>query len=64
MSVKMLVLFQKEICSKLRISQAAYCKWEKRKSVNGKRLEKFLIAINCSKEELEYLKKFLSPPQK
>lgn len=54
---------QKDVCKKLHITQAAYCKWEKRKSVNKINFERFLEAVPCSKEEFEKIIKFLlSPP--
>jgi transcriptional regulator with XRE-family HTH domain len=54
---------QKEICSKLCITQPAYCKWEKRRTITDKELEKFLKAINCSREELETFQKFFPSPK-
>jgi transcriptional regulator with XRE-family HTH domain len=55
---------QKEISKKMNISQPAYCKWEKRKTVNeeDKRFERFLRAIDCSRSEFEKLRIFLTPP--
>jgi transcriptional regulator with XRE-family HTH domain len=55
---------QKEISKKMNISQPAYCKWEKRKTVNeeDKRFERFLRTIDCSRSEFEKLRIFLPPP--
>lgn len=45
------------IAKKLNISQQEYSKWENRKNINADCLNRFLVATNCSIEELEAIKK-------
>lgn len=50
-------LKQKTVADKLGISQPAYSKLERSKSIKEKKLGNLLNAINCSKAELETFKK-------
>jgi transcriptional regulator with XRE-family HTH domain len=53
-------LKQKAVANSLKISQPAYSKLEKSKHITEERLERVLKAINCTKEDLDAMKKFLS----
>lgn len=57
-------LKQETIARKLRISQPAYCKLEKKKMVNEEQFETILAVFGCSKEELKSLIRKLPPPRK
>lgn len=48
---------QETIAKKLGISQPAYSKIEKRDCINGWRGEQLLTALNCTRDELEWITK-------
>ncbi|NJO25308.1 MAG: helix-turn-helix transcriptional regulator [Bacteroidia bacterium] len=54
---------QKEVAEKLGISQPAYCKMEKSRYINGKRLERILKALGCTQKDIENVKRFYPPPE-
>lgn len=49
------------VASQIGISQQDYSKWENKKIVTDKFLQRFLQAMNCSREELLQLQKISLP---
>lgn len=55
-------LTQNGVASQLGIPQQDYSKWENKETVSDEFLQRFLTALDCSKEELLQLQKIYSPP--
>ena len=53
---------QQGIAKELGISQPAYSKLEKRKTVNRESSKKILEIINCSADEIRSVQQFISDP--
>jgi len=52
---------QKAVSKKLHIKQPAYYKWEKSESIDEEKLQRFLKAIDCSREEFERIIELIAP---
>jgi transcriptional regulator with XRE-family HTH domain len=52
---------QKTVADKLRISQPAYSKLEKRANINGHTLDRLKTIFKCSDSEIEVIQKLLQP---
>ena len=55
-------LTQYGVAMQLGVTQQDYSKWENKKMVSEEFLQRFLQAMDCTKEELLQLQKIYSPP--
>lgn len=56
-------LTQYGVASRMGISQQDYSKWENREIISDQFLQRFLEAMECSKEELLQFQKLFTPPR-